>query len=106
MKASELIKALRETDRYIPDIFTNGGCYQFHLFLKKLYPQSEPYITLDEAHIITLIDDKYYDINGETSEQCRPMNELDISVAKEWSFAKMHCLHIGECPVCEEPIVV
>lgn len=34
-----LVNSLRETDKYIQSIFMQGGCYQFHLFIKKTIPK-------------------------------------------------------------------
>ena len=44
------------------NIFSNGSCYNFHLILKCVYPESIPYYNID--HIITKIDNIFYDING------------------------------------------
>ena len=63
----EFIESLRNTDDYIQHIYTKGGCYKFHLLLKKLYKGCTPYISQRKDHIITLHEGKYYDIYGEVS---------------------------------------
>lgn len=63
----ELIRDIAPKE--ITKIFTCGGCYRFHLILKDKFPQSEAYKktydNMEGWHIITKINDKYYDINGE-----------------------------------------
>lgn len=43
-------------------IFTEGSCFNLYLLLKQIWPQAECYY--DDNHIITKIDNKFYDING------------------------------------------
>lgn len=61
MKPITFINLLRKSDFYIEYIYSEGGCYQFYKILKKLFPTSEPFINNQENHIITKIDDVYYD---------------------------------------------
>jgi hypothetical protein len=56
------INAIRQTDRYISDIYLNGACYQFHLLLKTFFPECEPYISKEKDHVITKYAGRYYDI--------------------------------------------
>lgn len=107
IQPSELIDALRESDLYLVDIFTRGSCYRFHLFLKAVYPEAEPFIDEGMNHVISKIGDKFYDIRGvfENSQKFRPLTENDLEVVEEWSFRGHMLLQIGECPVCEEPII-
>lgn len=101
------INSLRETDTYIADIYLNGGCYQFHLLLKKLAPRCKPYINKGKSHVITKYQGKYYDITGEVSPNgFTKMTSDEINRALKWSFAKHMALQISECPACEEPIIV
>ncbi|WP_053062566.1 hypothetical protein [Photobacterium aquae] len=107
MDVEKLIASLRETDRYIETIFMQGSCYQFHLFLKSLYPKSRPLISKQKDHIITMIDDRCYDITGIVSSQgFSELTESDLQLVKSWSFSKYKILSLGECPCCEEPIIV
>lgn len=101
-----LINSIRETDQYIADIYLNGGCYQFHLMLKKFAPSCEARITKERNHIVTYFKGKHFDITGIVEGQFEPLNHLEIDMASKWSFAKNKALQICECPVCEEPIVV
>lgn len=101
-----LINSIRETDRYIADIYLNGGCYQFHLMLKKFAPDCEARITKEKNHIVTYFQGKHFDITGIVEGQFEPLNHYEINMASKWSFAKNMALQICECPVCEEPIIV
>ena len=101
-----LINSIRETDQYIADIYLNGGCYQFHLMLKKFAPECEARITKEKNHIVTYFKGKYFDITGIVEGQFEPLNNQEIEMASKWSFAKKRALQIGECRVCGEPIVV
>lgn len=94
------IATLRESDLYIKDIYTKGSCYHFYKVLKSLFPQSEPYkVGFDghDMHIITKIDDKYYDINGEiypsVYEDCNPLSPTDHKKFEKYSFGGMHAMH-------------
>lgn len=100
------INSIRETDRYIADIYLNGGCYQFHLMLKKFAPECEARITKERNHIVTYFKGKHFDITGIVEGQFERLNHKEIDMASKWSFAKNMALQICECPVCEEPIVV
>jgi hypothetical protein len=102
-----LIDSIRETDKYISDIYLNGACYQFHLLLKTFFPECEPYISKEKDHVITKYAGRYYDITGEVSGNWyTPMTESEIDMASGWSFHRTKVIQIGECPVCGEPIVV
>ena len=46
-------------------IFTEGACFQFYLILRNRFPQARAYY--DMNHVVTKIDDKFYDITGEVS---------------------------------------
>jgi len=100
------INALRQTDKYISDIYLNGACYQFHLMLKKFAPECEARITKEKNHIVTYFKGRYFDITGIVEGHFEPLNNYEIDMASKWSFVKNKALQIGECPVCGEPIVV
>lgn len=104
----QFIKALRSTDQYIGDIYTRGGCYQFFLLLKKLYPEAVPYINHKKNHVATLINGKLYDICGVVKNQStwKRLTKRDEQKVMQWSFHKYNCIQIKECPFCEEPITV
>lgn len=59
----EFISTIRDSFIGSQQVYTEGSCYHFYLILKKVFPNAEPFY--DEDHIVTKIDDKYYDITGE-----------------------------------------
>jgi len=111
MEILTVINSLRESDKYIKTIFSEGGCYQFHLFLKALFPECKVMINKEMDHVITEYKGKYYDITGEVqsvSIGC-DFNYLtfgNISLVEGWSFSGVKLLSIDECPHCEEPILI
>jgi hypothetical protein len=98
------ITALRQTDHYIEMIYLNGACYQLHLLLKK-YVDCDPLINTEKNHVVTQFKGKLFDITGEVKGEYLPMTEKDIEIASGWSFNKTKMIQIGECQVCEEPIL-
>lgn len=100
-----LINALRESDPYIKTIYSEGGCYRFHLMLKEIWPDAMPVINATNDHVGSLIDGEVYDIDGIVKWNYRDMDDSDIELAEGWSFAENNMLQIGECPMCEEPLV-
>lgn len=59
----QFISTIRDSFIGSQQVYTEGSCYHFYLILKNVFPIAEAYYDLD--HIITKIDDKYYDITGE-----------------------------------------
>lgn len=106
MDIESVIETLRESDCYIKTIFTQGGCYQFHLFLKSIVPTAEPMISEDKEHVVSLINGEYYDITGKVCEFYDPMTKDEIKEAKTWSFSRSQFLSLGECSNCEEPLLI
>jgi len=107
MSISTFIKIIRNTDVYIKDIYISGGCYQFYLLLKQIYPGCKPYINKEKDHIITKYYDKFYDITGEVSgDNFTSLSQVDYELVNQWSFAKNKALSIGRCKYCKEPILV
>jgi hypothetical protein len=106
MDIEKIIKTLRDGDNYIETIFTQGGCYQFHLFLKSLYPHAKPMLSEDKEHVVSLIHGDYYDITGKVIEFYDPMSQEQIKEAESWSFSRTQFLSLGECKNCEEPLLV
>ena len=105
MKPIDFIEMLRNSDPYISTIYTYGGCYRFHLILKKMYPESIPMLDKIKDHIVTMIDGIYYDINGINKGEYYSLTLEDLKLVEKWSFSKKNMLQIGECLVCEEPIL-
>ena len=104
----DFLKALRHDEPYVQAIFMNGGCYRFHLFLKKLYPDSECYIQEDDDHVVTKIGDHLYDVRGMIEEKFvdmyRPLPTELLEEVESWSFHRRSIMVFGECQNCEEPI--
>jgi hypothetical protein len=82
----------------------NGACYKLHLLLKK-YTDCEPLINSEKNHVVTKFRGKLFDITGEVEGKYVQMTDKDIKIASEWSFHKTKMIQIGECQVCEEPIM-
>lgn len=103
----DFIKAIRQTDKYIEMIYMNGACYQFHLLLKKYYPECKPYITKEKDHVLSKYNGRFYDITGEVSgKDATKLTDEEFILASKWSFYKTKVIQIAECPFCEEPIVI
>ena len=61
MKPDDVIKRIRESYVHAVTVYTHGGCYQFYLILKEIFPQAIPWYDHIEGHIYTEIDNKFYD---------------------------------------------
>jgi hypothetical protein len=48
------------------EVYTQGGCFHFYLILACIYRDAVPYYN---GHVITKIQDKYYDITGEVQRE-------------------------------------
>lgn len=76
-----LIEAIRNSTPYMVFIYLNGSCWRFHQILKAVYPDALPYYihTGREAHVITKLGRKFYDITGEVEGKAlynaAPFNE-------------------------------
>jgi len=107
MEIEKLINSLRKTDIYIETIFMRGGCYKFHLFLKSLFPDAEPMINREGDHVVTYFNGECYDITGKVGMGGNYyLVGCDVDLVKSWSFSRSSLLQIGECKVCDEPIVI
>jgi hypothetical protein len=100
-----VIDKLRETDKYISDIYLYGGCYRFHLFLKSLLPSAEPRISKEKNHVVTFFEGKHIDIRGVVVGRFYKLTKNDLEMAEKWSFKNHRMLVIGECDSCGEQIV-
>jgi hypothetical protein len=58
-----LIEAIRASFVEAENVYRSGSCYRFYLILRQVYPDAVAYY--DGDHVITRIDDRYYDISGE-----------------------------------------
>ena len=106
----EFINTLRSSDKYIQDIYTQGGCWQFHKVLKAMYPNVTPYKVksdkwcIEYDHIISKIGKDFYDITGNVNHMYfdrKSVEEKDVEEFEKWTFGKRHYFAI-ECPNCGE----
>lgn len=107
----EFINALRETDKYIGDIYINGGCYQFSKLLCKMYKGAKTLVSLSKEtgyHAVTEYKNVLYDIDGIVNDSLKykTPNKKEIKIMENWSFSKNYLIKIGECPNCETPFFV
>ena len=65
LKILNTISAIRRSHSHMVNIFSKGSCMNFFDILHSIYPESEAYFNVD--HVITKIDNKYYDITGVVS---------------------------------------
>jgi hypothetical protein len=70
----EFIATIRDSFIGSQQVYTEGSCYHFYLILKKVFPNAEAYYDID--HILTKIDNRFYDITGEVKE-VRQMYKLE-----------------------------
>jgi hypothetical protein len=112
LKPDEFISLLRNSDKFIKEIYSCGGCWQFYKILKALYPDAIPYKVMSDIwckdfdHIVSEIKGNYYDIEGNVNHKYfgrAKVEENDIPEFESWSFAKNHCFGL-ECPNCGEMV--
>jgi hypothetical protein len=65
----------------------------------------EPMINEDKNHVVSKLGEKLFDITGEVTGNYTIMSDSDILIAEKWSFHRTKMIQLGECLVCEEPIV-
>lgn len=103
----QVIQAIKGNEHYVERIFLRGGCYQFHLFLRTIFPSALPLINSANDHVISVINGIGYDITGAVEiDDYRAMTASDLAIAKEWTFSKTQALSLGECQFCGEPILI
>ena len=106
MEIESFIKALRETDPAIVSIYTMGGCYQFARLLNTMYPGGEIVLNTSLDHAAYSYAGAVYDVTGIVDGEWMPMNDGDVRKAQSWSFSRNTFLQVGECPACEEPLLL
>ena len=108
----EFINLLKNSDDYIEKVYIGRGCYQFFKILKAIYPSSKAYKAKINSkdkihnHIITLIDNNFYDITGIVNDvyiNVKPLRNKDITRFEEWHFSNTDSL-TERCPKCGEDI--
>ena len=105
---SYFIEQLNISDGYIRHIYTNGGCYKFHVLLSRMFKGCIPYINQDMNHIITRYKGNFYDINGlvEDYHNYKKLPVSYIPTVSKWSFYMNNLLVLKDCPHCDEPIII
>jgi hypothetical protein len=73
-KVESFIEKVRSSFIGSQQVYTEGSCYHFYLILKEVFPDAECWA--DEGHIVTKIDNKFYDITGEV-RQTIDLNKFD-----------------------------
>lgn len=106
MEIGDFIKNLREADRYMEIIFTNGGCYKFAKLLQSMYSGGE--IVLEHHdHALYFYKGELWDITGKVEKaDTHTPTEDEIKMAEEWDFFENNLLSLGDCDNCGEPIVI
>lgn len=106
----DIIIPLRDSDKYIKTIYMQGSCFQFYQFLRNIFREAIPLMSVDRDHVVTLIDGKMYDITGEIPEQqydnYLPFTRQDWITVQEWSFEAHNLIYIAECKYCGEPFTI
>lgn len=64
-KVEKFIQVIRDSFIGSQQVYTEGSCYHFYKILKQVFPEAECWYNQD--HIITKIDDEFYDITGKIS---------------------------------------
>lgn len=63
------IAEIRNSHSEMTNIFSYGSCLNFYFILRRVWPEAKPYFNID--HVVTKIDDRYYDINGDITLKVR-----------------------------------
>lgn len=63
IKILNILQTLRESHPHMKWVFLEGSCMNLFVMLKQIFPKAEAFFDLD--HIVTKIDDRFYDITGE-----------------------------------------
>lgn len=70
------IKVIRESFGDSSIIYKWGGCYGFYTILKHLFPEAVAYFSdEDHDHILSKINGRYYDIDGEYDTEYHDFKE-------------------------------
>ncbi|TVO70899.1 hypothetical protein FHP88_15710 [Sedimenticola selenatireducens] len=89
-KILQVISAIRQSYREAVIVYLNGGCYQFFLILKAIFPDAKPFYDGIEGHVVTKIGSRFYDITGEIKKtHAYPLsNEPRIArSAHRWKYS-------------------
>ena len=84
-------------------VFTSGSCFRLYEILKAVFPHSKPYIQ-DGNHVLTKIENQFYDINGYVTPKENPVKfDKNNPSHLELKNNKFHG-HIDfiQCPNCDD----
>lgn len=88
-KILNFLLELRSSHSTMEQIYLYGSCMNLFCILRILYPQAVPYYNID--HVITKIDDYYYDITGKVSPKgYLPFNEFYNKHRTSRAFTQMY----------------
>ena len=95
---NKIISLIRNSFPQASIVYTRGSCGQFYKILKEIFPSSQAFI--DGDHIITKIDDKFYDINGvvKCTKGFLPCKDNEQLLLNKY----MGDLEYIQCPNCDE----
>lgn len=102
MSIINFISTIRNSFYGSETVYTQGSCYNFHLILKEVFPDAVAYF--EDEHIVSKIEDKFYDITGEVEPQnefilFEEVAELFQDLIKNNKFGITGYV---ECPNCYE----
>ncbi len=60
----DIIALIRTHTAYAVERYTNGDCYQFHLLLKRHFPEAEPWYDRVDGHVLSCLHGALWDITG------------------------------------------
>jgi hypothetical protein len=110
MNPLDIIIPLRDSDEYIRTIYMRGSCFQFFQFLRSIFKEAIPCMSIEKNHVVSLIDGKMYDITGEIPKEheqyYKPFTREDWITVREWSFAAHNLIYIAKCKFCGEPFTI
>lgn len=72
-----MIAAIRNSFPGAKTVYTRGGCWEFYLILKSVFPDAVPYYDHCLGHVYTKIGDHFYDIDGRLNKSLDLSTMLD-----------------------------
>ena len=103
-KILNIISSIRESHSKMENIFSYGSCLNLFIILRNIFPEAKPYFNID--HIITKIDNKFYDIKGIVlnTKEYKPYEKffdkkvflkLFVKVRKDWRSKEIDLRRFG-----------
>lgn len=88
MNVINFLKVLKESFNGAEMVYSQGSCYKLYEILKELENSSTPLINKSGQHIITVINNKAYDINGEVLDfsKFQKLTEVELKYFKNRRF--------------------